>query len=124
MAISKEFVVSLKGKEYPLFAGVLDAATRAGLKSLTTRIVQIPTLENGGLAVVMARAEFEDGRVFEDVGDASPANCSSQIAAAALRIASTRAKGRCLRDALNVGQTLYEELPPEERFAETSAGPA
>src|SRR5436190_23078766 len=111
ISIDPRFIVQLKGKEYPLFAGVLDAATRAGLKSLTTRIVQIPTPENGNLAVVMARAEFEDGRVFEDVGDCSPASTSQQLAAALLRLASTRAKGRVLRDSINVGQTLLEELP-------------
>jgi hypothetical protein len=111
MSIDPQFVVSLKGRSYPLYAGVLDAATKAGLKSLTTTIVQIPSPENGNMAVVMARAEFEDGRVFEDVGDASPQNTSPQIATAALRMAATRAKGRVLRDAVNVGQTLLEELP-------------
>jgi hypothetical protein len=114
MNISKEFVVSLRGKEYPLFAGVLDAATKAGLRSLRTTVVQIPSPENGHLAVVMARAEFEDGRVFEDVGDCSPASTSPQLAAASLRLASTRAKGRVLRDSINVGQTLLEELPDLE----------
>src|SRR5207248_2733402 len=99
-------VVTLKGRDYPLYAGALDSATKAGLKSLTTRIVQIPSPENGNMAVVMARAEFEDGRVFEDVGDCSPASTSPQLAAASLRLASTRAKGRVLRDAVNVAQTL------------------
>lgn len=112
--IDRRFVVNLKGKDYVTFQGVLDAATRAGLKSLTTRIVQLPTPENGNEAVVMARAEFADGRVFEDVGDASPKNCSPQIATAALRMASTRAKGRTLRDGVNYGGTLFEELPPLE----------
>lgn len=111
MAISREFIVHLKGKDYPIFAGVLDAATTAGLRSLTTRVIQIPSAENGHLAVVMARAEFEDGRVFEDVGDCSPQSTSPQLASAALRLASTRAKGRVLRDSINVGQTMFEELP-------------
>jgi hypothetical protein len=111
VSISKEFIVHLKGKDYPVFAGVLDAATKAGLRSLRTTIVQIPSPENGHLAVVMARAEFDDGRVFEDVGDCSPASTSPQLAAAALRLASTRAKGRVLRDSINVGQTMFEELP-------------
>jgi hypothetical protein len=114
MNISKEFIVSLRGREYPLFAGVLDAATKAGLRSLRTTVLQIPSSENGHLAVVMARAEFEDGRVFEDVGDCSPASTSPQLAAASLRLASTRAKGRVLRDSINVGQTLLEELPDLE----------
>jgi hypothetical protein len=114
MSISKEFVVSLKGKEYPLFAGVLDAATKAGLRSLRTTVLQVPAPDNGNMAVVMARAEFEDGRAFEDVGDCSPANTSPQLASASLRLASTRAKGRVLRDAINVGQTMFEELPDLE----------
>jgi hypothetical protein len=109
--ISKEFIVHLKGKDYPVFAGVLDAATKAGLRSLTTRIIQVPAAENGHLAVVMARAEFDDGRVFEDVGDCSPQSTSPQLASASLRLASTRAKGRVLRDSINVGQTMFEELP-------------
>jgi len=92
VSISKEFIVHLKGKDYPLYAGVLDAATKAGLRSLRTTVVQIPSPENGHLAVVMARAEFEDGRVFEDVGDCSPASTSPHLAAAALRLASTRAR--------------------------------
>jgi hypothetical protein len=113
--ISKEFIVNLRGKEYPLWAGVLDAATRAGLKSLTTKVIQIPSADNGQLAVVMATAVFDDGRVFEDVGDCSPQSTAPHLAAAALRLASTRAKGRCLRDAINVGQTMFEELPDDER---------
>lgn len=111
MAVRSEFIVKLKNKSYPLFAGILDAATDAGLKSLTTSVVQIPTAENGNLAVVLARAEFSDGRVFEDIGDCSPASTSTHLVGASLRIASTRAKGRALRDAVNVGQTMFEELP-------------
>jgi hypothetical protein len=111
MSISKEFIVSLKGRDYPVFAGVLDAATKAGLKSLRTEIVQLPTDANGMFAVVKAVAEFEDGRVFEDIADCSPKSTSPNLAASVLRLASTRAKGRVLRDACNVGQTLLEELP-------------
>ena len=111
MSIDPKFIVTLRNRDYPLFAGVLDAATKAGLRSLRTTVVQIPSSENGHLAVVMARAEFEDGRIFEDVGDCSPASTSPQLAAASLRLASTRAKGRVLRDSINVGQTLLEELP-------------
>lgn len=114
MAIRPEFYVKLKGRDYPVYAGVLIAATEAGLKSLRTKIDQRPSPENGHMAIVTAIAEFEDGRIFEDVGDASPANCSPGIAAAALRMASTRAKGRVLRDAIGLGETLKEELPDDE----------
>jgi len=111
VAIDPKFIVDLRGKSYPVFAGVLDAAHKAGLRALTTELVQVPSAENGHLAIVKARAEFEDGRVFEDLGDCSPASTSPMLAAASIRLASTRAKGRVLRDAVNVGQTLLEELP-------------
>lgn len=124
MAIDPRFIVSLKGRDYPTWPGILDAATRSGLKSLTTQIVQIPTPENGNLAVVMARAEFDDGRVFEDIGDCSPASTSQQLASALLRLASTRAKGRVLRDSVNVGQTLLEELPDLDDAPPAPARPA
>jgi hypothetical protein len=123
MTIKPEFLVQLKGSAFPLFAGVLDAATQVGLRSLCTTIIQLPSPENGHMAVVMARAEFADGRVFEDVGDASPLNTSSQIASAVLRLASTRAAGRALRWAINCGATLLEELPDHERKAASSSTP-
>lgn len=122
MSIDPKWVVNLKGKDFPTWPGVLDAATKAGLRSLKTELLQAPTKENAGTAIVIARAEFDDGRIFIDLGDASPANCSAQIATAAIRMASTRAKGRVLRDALNVGQTLLEELPDEEARPPATAG--
>lgn len=118
MAVDPKFIQNLKGKDYCTYAGALDAATRAGLKSLTTRLVQAPDKENGHMAIVMARAEFEDGRVFEDVGDCSPQSTSPQLAASACRLASTRAKGRVLRDSVNMGATMYDDVPDEEEVAE------
>ncbi len=120
MAIDPRFVVNLKGKEYPTWPGVLDAATKAGLKSLETELIQIPAEENGWTAIVRATAAYEDGRTFTDYGDASPKNCSPAIALAAIRMASTRAKGRVCRDSVNVGQTMLEELPDDERETGTA----
>jgi hypothetical protein len=111
MAIDSRFIVDLRGKSYPTWPGVLDAAHKAGLRSLTTELLQVPSESNGMTAIVKARAEFEGGRVFEDLGDCSPASTSPMLAAASIRLASTRAKGRVLRDAVNIGQTLLEELP-------------
>jgi hypothetical protein len=109
--IKEEYYVNLKGKRYPLYAGVLDAATNAGLKRLETELIQIPSAENDHMAIVRATVEMEDGRIFTDYGDCSPRNTSPMIATAAIRMASTRAKGRALRDAINLGETLQEELP-------------
>lgn len=109
----RQFVVTLKGRDYVLYAGVLDAATKAGLRSLTTHVEQIPSADNGNLAVVTARVEFDDGRVFEDVGDCSPQSTTPHLAVAALRLASTRAKGRVLRDGINATAELFDDLSPQ-----------
>jgi len=113
MSIDPRFVVNLKGRQYPTWPGVLDLATRSGLKSLLTDLVQAPSDENNHVAIVQATACFEDGRSFSDYGDASPRNVARHIQEALIRMASTRAKGRVLRDAMNVGETLLEELPEE-----------
>lgn len=118
MPIEDRYYINLKGKQYPVYAGVLIEATRIGLKSLTTDLIQIPDDENGQMAIVRARAEFEDGRIFVDYGDCSPRNCAPMIATAAIRMASTRAKGRVLRDGIGLGETLAEEIPDERAHAD------
>jgi hypothetical protein len=111
--IDKRWVVNLKGKDHVLYAGLLDAASKAGLKSIEVKLVQYPAPENGHLAISEATVVFEDGRLFSEVGDAGPQNCSAGIAAAACRMSATRAKGRALRDALNIGEAMVEEFGPD-----------
>jgi hypothetical protein len=119
--INRDYIITLKKKEYPMWPGILDAATRDGLRKLETTIIQAPSKENGQMAIVLARAEFEDGRVFQDLGDCSPDNTTPGIATASVRMASTRAKGRALRDSQNIGQTMFEELPDLDKMADASS---
>lgn len=111
MPIDPRFLISLQGKLYPKYEGVLDAAHNEGLKGIETTLIQAPSDENGHTAIVKAAVMMEGGGYFEDYGDASPRNTNAKIATALIRMASTRAKGRALRDAINCGQTLLEELP-------------
>jgi hypothetical protein len=113
MAIDSKHLINLKGKDYVLYAGLLAEAHALGLQSIITDLVQIPSEQNEYVAIVQATAMFPEGKVFTDYGDASPRNTSATIATALIRMASTRAKGRALRDATNIGTTMYEELPPE-----------
>lgn len=107
--MKKEFIVNRQGKDFVLYAGLLDQAHREGLKRITTSLVQAPTEDNGQLAICRAEVETEKG-VFSGIGDASPANVGRMIAAHTVRMAETRAKARALRDAINVGVTAFEEL--------------
>jgi hypothetical protein len=117
--VRDEFLIMRQGKQYVLFAGLLDEAHNRGLRGIDTELVQVPTPENGNVAVVKATVEMEDDRTFSGIGDASPENVGRNIVPHIIRMAETRAKARALRDAVNVGATALEELsdgdeaPPE-----------
>ena len=121
-----EFLITRQGKQYVLFAGLLDEAHARGLKGIDTELLQVPTPENGQVAVVKATVEMEEGRTFSGIGDASPENVGRGIIPHIIRMAETRAKARALRDAVNVGATALEELsdgddaPPANYFPSNS----
>jgi hypothetical protein len=113
MPIRPEHIVNLQGRNYCLFAGLLNLAHESGLGSTQTELTQIPSAENGNVAIVRAVATFrgETGdAVWSAYGDASPANTRGTIQTALIRMAETRALGRVLRLACNVGETMLEEL--------------
>jgi hypothetical protein len=119
--VRDEFMITRQGKQYVLFAGLLDEAHGLGLRGIDTDLIQVPEESNGNVAIVKATAEMEDGRRFSGLGDASPDNVGRSIAPHIIRMAETRAKARALRDAVNVGATALEELsegddaPPASR---------
>jgi len=108
--LDDRFITNIKGKDFVLYAGVLDLATQKGLLKLEVELLQFPTKENGNEAICRAVAESKTGEVFSDIGDANPQNCHSMIVKHLIRMASTRAKARCLRDMCNISMAAVEEL--------------
>lgn len=115
-----EFMVDRNGKQFVLYAGLLDEAHKQGLTELRTNLLQIPDETNGHVAIVYATAVMgEDApgkkvRTFTGIGDASPANVARAMVTCTIRLAETRAKARALRDAVNVGTVAFEEIGDNE----------
>lgn len=96
-------------KDVVTYPGLLSKAHEEGLQRISTRLVQVPSDENGRTAIAKALVETKKGR-FEGIGDADPSNVNSFIAPHLIRMAETRAKARALRDAVNIGVISFEEL--------------
>lgn len=111
--MKKEFMVERMGKTFVLYAGLLDEAHSQGLKSIKTSLLQIPSEENGKMAICQAVVETDKG-IYTGIGDASPSNVAPLMLNCIIRMAETRAKARALRDAVNVGVAALEELSSED----------
>jgi hypothetical protein len=115
----RPFLIDRQGTTVVLYAGLVAAlhAESRGYFALETRIEQLPSAANGQTAVVSARVRILDRsqpdvvlREASGIGDADEGNVSKMMAGAVIRMAETRAKGRALRDLLNVRQVVAEEL--------------
>lgn len=113
MNINEKFIINLQGKSYVTYEGLLDLAHQKNLRSLEVEIIQIPTNENDMTAICKAIATTDEER-YQDIGDASPKSVNTALVPHLIRMASTRAKARVLRDLTNVGMTAIEELSVEE----------
>jgi hypothetical protein len=117
--MDRRYVIQRDGKDFALYAGLLDLAHERGLLSIETVLVQLPTEANGNIAVVQATVRLSDAqgvlRSFQGIGDAAPGNVNRMMAPHLLRLAETRAKARALRDAVNVGEALADDPSDEGR---------
>jgi hypothetical protein len=107
--MKKDYVINFQGTDFVRYEGLLDEAHQQGLCRISTTLIQVPSDDNGNVAIVAAEVETSKG-TFSGIGDASPANVNRMIAPHIIRQAETRAKARALRDAVNIGVTAIEEL--------------
>ena len=115
--INEKFIINLQGKSFVTYEGLLDLAHQMGIVSLDVELLQFPNEENNMTAIARAVATTEKNR-FSDIGDASPRSVNNMLAPHIIRMASTRAKARALRDLTNVGMTAIEELSIEDDVKE------
>ncbi|MCK9578549.1 hypothetical protein M0R01_03640 [bacterium] len=108
--LDPRFIVNIKGKDFVVYAGLLDLAHQKGFHDLVVQAIQYPNDENNHMAICVAVLTDNGGRKFQDFGDADHSNVNSKIRGHELRMASTRAKARVLRDFTNVGMTALEEI--------------
>lgn len=112
----KEFIIKIggsKGKDAILYNGLLALAhadPRFG--HIESYITVYPTPDTKFTAYARAEIFSKDGkRLGMEEADANAANCGKMTAASFPRMALTRAKGRALRDFLNVGMVTSDEIP-------------
>jgi len=108
--LDERFITTIEGKDFVYYAGLLDLAHQKNLLKMEVETLQFPSSENAHTAICKAIAQTSFGGIFSDIGDANPSNCNSKVAKHLLRMASTRAKARALRDLTNIGITCLEEL--------------
>ena len=101
-----KWVKRIHGREFITYEGLLALAHEKGLQELAAEFISVTS----DLALAQSRAVFADGRKFWDASDATPNNVHELVKAHFPRVALTRAKARCLRDALNIGMVSVEEL--------------
>jgi hypothetical protein len=105
LRIPAHFLTTVQGTRCIKYAGLLALAHAAGLTSLSATF----TYNDAELSIAHAVALFADGRRFEESGDATPSN-AARVKEHWRRMALTRSKARCLRDALAIDVVSVEEM--------------
>ena len=117
--LDDRFIMVIQGNEFVKYAGVLDLGHQKGIAKLFVEATQYPTKENGNEGICKATLISKEGEEFVDYGDANPSNVTSRVVKHILRVASTRAKARVLRDFTNIGMTCLEELADLDEATDT-----
>lgn len=123
MTVPEEFITTLQKKDFITYTGLLHMGHKIGIKSIVTDLMQIPSAENGNVAIAKAIITTNDDEVFIEFGDAGPNSVNKMIAPHIIRMALTRAKARALRDLCNIGMTSAEEMGGEDNDVRDNSRP-
>ena len=106
-------VVKIKEKDHVTYKRLLDQAHSKGLRSI--EILESWVNEDMSREWCKVRAKFKVGddekeMFFDGFGSATPENTTDMTKTHPVEMSNTRAKGRALRDFLNIGEAMIEEL--------------
>jgi hypothetical protein len=100
-----KYIVSVQGKDFITFNGLLAEAHAQGLTKIDTVMV------NGDINNPVFKATVTvDGKEFTGYGDANVDNVARQVSKALIRMSETRSIARALRFACNIDMAAIEEL--------------
>jgi len=128
-----EYKIQRQGKDYVLYPGLLNEAhEKYQIFSLKTEVLDAgdrpvvkATFSGTETMAVSSKGRLEASRSVETTGIGTAGRATDRKGPAVdapLEMAETRAKARALRDAVNIGETSFEELPsPPESGAEIAA---
>jgi hypothetical protein len=122
-SIAMRDVVLLSGTWYVTHAGLLRLANRRHCAGIDVKAVnQFCDPPAASWAFKATVYKSRNGRGFVGHGEASPANVSSLVRGAEMRVAETRAVNRALRKAYGIGLCSVEELGSLSPRLEPSPG--
>ena len=116
-------VVDIQGKKHVIYEGLLRLAHEKGLMNFEILEKYVSDDMKMSWCLVRAHCIKDKKKVFFDgIGSSTPDNTGKMTESHPVEMAHTRAKGRALRDFLNIGQAMAEELKDhkEEKNGRTS----
>lgn len=106
-------IVKIQGKDYMTYRGLLNKAHEKK-EEFSMKITDSFVNEDMTMAWckirLTAKPKGHSERIFDGFGSSTPANTRTMTQSHPVEMAHTRAKGRALRDYLNIGQVMAEEL--------------
>lgn len=115
----RKFTVNIKGKDAIKLEGLTAIAHEKGMWKFETEIIQFPADSNQWTAICKTTVGGYDYDpvtdklrevVYSDIGDANVNNCTKMVAAAYIRMASTRSQARALRKYTNIDLVCTSEM--------------
>ena len=107
-------IIDIKGKSFMTYEGLLKKAhTKGHFSMIITESFVSEDMTKAWCKVRLTAptdGSYSNLQTFDGFGSSTPENTGAMTQTHPVEMAHTRAKGRALRDYLNIGQTMAEEL--------------